>query len=157
MPAADDPTLWVDADAAPRDVKEIVFRAARRLEIRTVLVANRRLWTPPGNVHVSTEWVHGGPDVADRHIAEHASAGDVAITADIPLAATLVEKGVLVLDHRGEVYTEANVGERLSVRDFMASLREVGVDTGGPRSYGPRDKRAFANALDRTLTRRLDR
>ncbi len=136
-------------------MKEIVYRAARRLEIRTVLVANRRLWTPPGNAHVSTEWVQGGPDVADHHIAEHASEGDLAITADIPLAATLVEKGVLVLDHRGEVFTEANVRERLSVRDFMASLRDAGVDTGGPKSYGPRDKRAFANALDRALTRIL--
>ncbi len=137
-------------------MKEIVYRAARRLEIRTVLVANRRLWTPPGNPHVSTEWVQGGPDVADSHIAGHATEGDLAITADIPLAATLVEKGVLVLDHRGEVYTEANVRERLSVRDFMASLRDAGVDTGGPKAYGPQDKRAFANALDRTLTRILN-
>ena len=134
-------------------MKAIVFRAAKRLEIPTVLVANQRLSTPLHNDHVSTTWVKGGPDGADDHIVENAAEGDLAITADIPLAARLVEKGLIVLDFRGERYTEANVGERLSVRDFMASLRDVGVDTGGPDPYGPADKRAFANAFDRTLTR----
>lgn len=152
-PAYVDLTIWVDADAAPRAVKTIVFRAAERLEIRTVLVANQRLSTPPGTEHVDAEWVQGGPDVADDYIAEHATEGDLAITADIPLAARLVEKGVIVLDPRGDRYSEANVRERLSIRDFMASLRDVGVDTGGPDPYGPADKRAFANAFDRTLTR----
>lgn len=144
-------TIWVDADAAPRDVKEVVFRAAKRLEIPTILVANQRMPTPLNNPHVSTVWVRGGPDVADRHIAEHASAGDVAITADIPLAAVLVEKGLVVLDPRGELYTEENVRERLSIRDFMESLRDSGVQTGGPKPYGAREKREFAAALDRTL------
>jgi len=144
-------TIWVDADAAPRDVKEIVFRAARRLEIEAVLVANQRMPAPADNPHVHTVWVQGGPDVADRHIAEHAAAGDVAITADIPLAAILVEQGVTVLDPRGERYTEENVRERLSIRDFMDSLRGAGVETGGAKPYGPREKQAFAAALDRVL------
>ncbi|MGH7444414.1 MAG: YaiI/YqxD family protein [Longimicrobiales bacterium] len=144
--------IWIDADAAPRDVKEIVFRAARRLELQTILVANKRLATPPGNPYVTAVQVQGGPDVADRHIAEHAAAGDVAITADIPLAAALVEQDVVVLDPRGERYTEENVRERLSMRDFMESLRGAGVDTAGARPYGQREKQAFAAALDRVLT-----
>jgi hypothetical protein len=147
--------LWIDADAAPRDVKEIVFRAARRLEIPTVLVANQWLSTPMDHPFVSAVRVAGGPDVADRHIAEHAEPGDVAVTADIPLAARLVEKRVTVIDPRGEEYSEENVGERLAVRDFMDSLRGAGVETFGPRPYGPRDRQAFAAALDRALTRAL--
>ena len=146
-------TLWIDADAAPRDVKEIVFRAARRLAVPTVLVANQRLQPPPGAPMVTAVRVDGGPDVADRHIAEHAAPGDVAVTADIPLAALLVEKGVTVVDPRGEEYTSENVGERLSVRDFMDGLRSTGIVTGGPRPYGARDKQAFAAALDRVLSR----
>jgi uncharacterized protein len=149
--------IWVDADAAPRDVKEIVFRAAKRLEIEAVLVANQRMPAPLNNEYVSTVWVQGGADVADRHIADHAAAGDVAITADIPLAADLVEKQLVVLDPRGERYTEENVRERLSVRDFMESLRGAGGETGGPRPYGAREKQAFAAALDRALTAALRR
>jgi uncharacterized protein len=145
-------TIWVDADAAPRDVKEIVYRAARRLELPAVLVANQWLTAPRHNPHVTTVQVQGGPDVADQHIADHATEGDIVITADIPLAATLVEKGVTVLDHRGEIFTPENVRERLSVRDFMESLRGAGVETGGPKSYGPKDRHAFAGALDRVLT-----
>jgi uncharacterized protein YaiI (UPF0178 family) len=99
--------------------------------------------------------VDGGPDVADRYIAEHAVAGDVAVTQDIPLAALLVPKGVVVLDPRGDEYTEEVIGERLSVRNFMDALRTSGVETGGHSTYGPRDKQAFANALDRALTRAL--
>jgi uncharacterized protein len=145
-------TIWIDADAAPRDVKEIVYRAARRLEIPTILVANQRLSSPPNNPFVSTVEVQGGPDVADQHIAEHAAEGDIAITADIPLAAILVEKGLVVLDPRGEQYSAENVRERLSIRDFMDSLRGAGVETGGAKPYGPREKQAFAGALDRILT-----
>jgi hypothetical protein len=148
-------TLWIDADAAPRDVKEIVFRAARRLELPTVLVANQRLQVPPGNLFVSTVRVEGGPDVADRHIADAAVQGDVAVTADIPLASTLVAKGVRVIDPRGEEYTAENIGERLTVRDFMDSLRGSGVETGGSRPYGAKEKQAFASALDRVLTRAI--
>jgi uncharacterized protein len=146
-------TIWVDADAAPREVKEVVYRAAMRLTIRTILVANQRIPTPPGNPSVSTVWVQGGADVADRYIAEHSSEGDLAVTADIPLAAILVEKGLVVLDPRGDLYTAENVRERLSIRDFMDGLRGSGVETGGAKPYGPRDKQAFAGALDRVLTR----
>jgi uncharacterized protein len=145
-------TIWIDADAAPRDVKEIVYRAAKRLEIPTILVANQRLASPLNNPFVSTVEVQGGPDVADQHIADHAAEGDIAITADIPLAATLVEKGLVVLDPRGDQYSADNVRERLSIRDFMDSLRGSGVETGGAKPYGPREKQAFAGALDRVLT-----
>jgi uncharacterized protein len=149
--------LWIDADAAPRDVKEIVYRAAKRLQLDTVLVANQRLQVPLGNDFVSTIRVEGGPDVADRYIAENAMPHDVAVTADIPLAAILVEKGVVVIDPRGEEYSADNIGERLAVRDFMDGLRGSGVETGGSRPYGPRDKQAFAGALDRLLARALRR
>lgn len=141
----------MDADAAPRDVKEIVQRAARRLELHTVLVANHRLTVPLNNPYVRAIRVEGGPDVADRHIAENAEAGDIAITADIPLAAILVERDVVVIDPRGEVFTAENVRERLSIRDFMESLRSSGVETGGPSGFGAREKQAFAASLDRAL------
>src|SRR5690606_13807111 len=111
-----------------------------------------RLSVPPDNPFVSAVLVRGGPDEADRHIADHAAPGDLAITADIPLAATLVDNGVTVLDPRGEEYTVETVRERLSIRDFMDSLRGANVETGGARPYGERDKRAFAAALDRALT-----
>src|SRR4051812_23765873 len=173
--------LWVDADAAPRDVKEIVFRTARRLEIPAVLVANQWISTPLDHPFVTAVRVAGGPDVADRHIAEHAEPGDVAVTADIPLAARLVEKKVTgerggvavraatplaarlvekkvtVIDPRGEEYDEENVGERLAVRDFMDGLRGAGIETSGPRPYSPKDRQAFAAALDRVLSRALRR
>jgi uncharacterized protein YaiI (UPF0178 family) len=145
--------LWLDADAAPRDVKEICYRASERLKLTTVLVANQRLQLPLGYVHLSAVRVDGGPDVADRYIADNAEPADVVVTADIPLAALLVPKGVLVLDPRGETYTLESIGERLSVRNFMDGLRGAGVETGGHAAYGPRDKQAFANALDRALTR----
>jgi uncharacterized protein YaiI (UPF0178 family) len=145
--------LWLDADAAPRDVKEVCFRASERLRLDTVLVANQRIMLPLGYAHLSAVRVDGGPDVADRYIAEHATAGDVAVTADIPLAALLVPKGVITIDPRGEEYTAESIGERLSVRNFMDGLRGSGVETGGHAAYGARDKQAFANALDRVLTR----
>jgi uncharacterized protein len=144
--------IWVDADAAPRDVKEIVYRSSRRLDMPAVLVANQRLSVPLNHPTVSAVWVQGGPDEADRHIAENAAAGDIAVTADIPLAAILVEKGVIVLDPRGELYSEENVRERLSIRDFMDSIRGAGVETGGAKPYGAGDRQAFAAALDRVLT-----
>ena len=147
--------LWIDADAAPRDVKEIAFRTSKRLALPTVLVANQRLQPPAGIPSVTAVWVDGGPDGADRHIADNAEPGDVAITADIPLAAALVAKGVHVVDPRGEIYTPENVGERLSVRDFMDSARGAGLVTGGPRPYSARDRQTFAAALDRVVTRAL--
>ena len=146
-------TLWIDADAAPRDVKDIVFRAAERLAIPVVLVANARMPLPVGHPTATAVRVEGGPDVADRYIAEHAVAGDVAITADIPLAALLVAQRVTTIDPRGVEYTSENIGERLTVRDFMEGLRGAGVETGGPKGYGAREKQAFAGALDRALTR----
>jgi uncharacterized protein YaiI (UPF0178 family) len=145
--------LWLDADATPRDVKEICIRASERLKLETVLVANHRVEIPRGYAHLSTVRVEGGPDVADRYIAERAETGDVAVTADIPLAAILVPKGVVVIDPRGDEYTEESIGERLSVRNFMDGLRSTGVETGGHATYGQREKQAFANALDRALTR----
>ena len=145
--------LWIDADAAPRDVKEIVFRAATRLSLETVLVANQRVQLPLGTTLITAVRVDGGPDVADRYIAEHAEPGDVCVTADIPLAALLVPRGVVVIDPRGEEYSAENIGERLSVRDFMDGLRGAGVETGGSRPYGPKDKQLFAGALDRVLAR----
>lgn len=147
--------LWLDADAAPREVKDVCYRASERLKLETVLVANQRLQLPLGSPLLSAIRVDGGPDVADAYIAEHAVAGDVAVTADIPLAALLVPKGVVVIDPRGEVFTPESIGERLSVRNFMEGLRGAGVETGGSAPYGPRDKQAFANALDRALTRAL--
>ena len=150
--------IWIDGDAAPREVKEIVFRAAKRLTVEAVLVANQWLTAPPGNPFVLAVRVDGGPDVADRHIAEHAEPGDVAVTADIPLAARLVEKRVLVIDPRGDEYTEENVGERLAMRDLLDGLRGAGMElTGGPRPYGPKDRQVFAATLDRVLTRALRR
>lgn len=147
--------LWIDADAAPRDVKEVCFRASERLRLDTVLVANQRIQLPPGYAYLTAVRVDGGPDIADRHIAEHSVAGDVAVTADIPLAALLVPKLVIVIDPRGDEYTMESIGERLSVRNFMEGLRGAGVETGGHAAYGAREKQAFANALDRVLTRAL--
>jgi uncharacterized protein YaiI (UPF0178 family) len=136
-------------------VKELVFRTARRLAIETVLVANQRLQTPPGNPLVSAIWVDGGADVADQYIATHASAGDLVVTQDVPLAALLVPRSVAVLDPRGDEHTAETIGERLSVRDFMEQARIAGVVTGGPPSYDARAKQRFAAALDRVLTRLL--
>jgi uncharacterized protein YaiI (UPF0178 family) len=147
--------LWIDADAAPRDVKEIVYRVSERLKLATVLVANQRIQLPLGYAFLSAERVDGGPDVADRYIAAEAQPGDVAVTADIPLAAILVAKGVMVIDPRGAELTPENIGERLDVRDFMDGLRGAGVETGGPKGYGAREKQAFASALDRVLTRAM--
>lgn len=145
--------LWLDADATPGEVKEICFRASERLALDTVLVANHRIPIPAGNPRLSTVRVDGGPDVADLYIAEHAVDGDVAVTADIPLAALLVPRGVVVIDPRGDEYTAESIGERLSVRNFMEGLRSTGIETGGHGVFGAREKQAFANALDRALTR----
>jgi len=147
--------LWIDADAAPVAVKEICYRASDRLKVETVLVANMRLQLPPGYAFLRSVRVDGSPDAADRYIAEQSERGDVAVTQDIPLASLLVPKGVETIDPRGEVFTAESIGERLSVRNFMEGLRSHGVDTGGHAAYGPREKQAFANALDRALTRAL--
>jgi uncharacterized protein YaiI (UPF0178 family) len=147
--------IWVDADAAPREVKELVFRAAKRLHVGTVLVANQPLQPPAGNAHITAIRVEGGPDVADQYIAEHAEPGDLVVTQDVPLAALLVPRKVVVLDPRGEEHTEETIGERLSIRDFMERFRMAGGLTGGPPPYDGRAKQAFAAALDRVLTQLL--
>lgn len=146
-------TIWIDADATPRDVKEVVFRASKRLGIPVILVANAHLRPPPGYPLVSAVWVNGGADVADQHIAAEAVAGDLVVTQDIPLAALLVPKRVVVLDPRGDEHTEQTIGERLSIRDFMEQARMDGIVTGGPPPFDARAKQAFASALDRVLTR----
>lgn len=148
--------IWIDADACPRAVKEIIYRAAAKRQIATVVVANSNLQVPR-SPFVSAVRVGAGPDEADRYIEEKADPRDLAITADIPLAAALVKRGLLVIDPRGEQYSEENIGERLSVRNLMHELREGGVETGGPSSFGEREARRFANTFDALLTRALSR
>jgi uncharacterized protein YaiI (UPF0178 family) len=148
--------ILVDADACPAAVKDTVIRAAERLALQTVFVANKTLRLPPSR-HVSTVRVGMGLDVADGYIAKAAEAGDLAITADIPLAAALVARGAVVLDLRGTVYTEENVGEALALRNFHRDLREEGVMTGGPGGFGPREAREFAAAFDRELSKAVRR
>ncbi len=130
-----------------------MFRSAKRLAIEVVLVANQRLQTPVGIPLVTAVRVDGGADVADRYIAEHAEAGDLVVTQDVPLAALLVPRQIAVLDPRGDEHTAETIGERLSVRDFMDQARLSGIVTGGPPPYDARAKQAFAAALDRALTR----
>jgi len=144
--------IWIDADACPRDVKDLVYRAAERLRVPVMVVANKYMALPSSPLLTMVP-VAGGPDVADDHIVAHALASDLAITADIPLAARLVPKGVIVLNPRGEEYDAENIGERLSVRDFLTEARDLGIVTGGPSAWGPKDKQRFANALDRALFR----
>ena len=144
--------IWIDADACPRAVKDIIFKASRRRQLPVSVVANRAMQLPASEL-ISMVQVPGGPDVADDHIVEHSAPSDMVITADIPLAARLVEAGNVVLDPRGEQYDAENIRERLSVRDFMSELRDTGVTTGGPSAFSEKDKRSFANAFDRALTR----
>ncbi|PKM45241.1 MAG: YaiI/YqxD family protein [Gammaproteobacteria bacterium HGW-Gammaproteobacteria-1] len=145
--------IWVDADACPAVIKEILFRAAERRQIPLTLVANKPLRTPPSRVIRSVQ-VSSGFDVADDHIVQQAQAGDLVITADIPLAAGAIERGAHALSPRGELYTADNIRERLTMRDFMSQLRESGIQTGGPAALSLADRQAFANQLDRLLARR---
>lgn len=148
--------IFVDADACPSAVKEIVVRAAERLAVGAIFVANQHLRLPPSR-HVSTVRVAAGLDVADAYIVKSAAAGDLVVTQDIPLAAALVARGVVVLDLRGTIYTEENVGEALALRNFHHELREGGVVTGGPGGFGPREAREFAAAFDRELSKAMRR
>jgi len=143
--------IWVDADATPVAVKEILFRASKRTSTAITLVANQPMRYPKSDL-IEFELVPSGLDVADWEIIQRVSDGDLVITADIPLAAEVIQKGATVLDPRGEVLTEENVRSRLSVRNFMEQLRESGVQTGGPKKQSQRDIQQFANALDRWLT-----
>ncbi len=145
-------TIWVDADACPRVIKEILYRAAERVRVTLTLVANQPLQTPRSRFIRSLQ-VRAGFDVADNHIVQQISPGDLAVTADIPLAAEVIAKGALALNPRGELYTEENIRQRLTMRDFMDTLRSSGVDTGGPASFSQADRQAFANQLDRLLAR----
>ena len=146
--------IWIDADACPRVIKEIVFRAAERLQVPVCLVANTSL-QKHHTALVTSVVVADGFDVADDYISEHATPQDLVITADIPLAARIVEKGALGLDPRGELYSEENVGERLSMRDLMQELRGAGMIQGGPGQFSNTDRQRFASSLDRVLTRML--
>ncbi|MEW5792127.1 MAG: YaiI/YqxD family protein [Pseudomonadota bacterium] len=144
--------IWVDADACPGAIKEILFRAAERMPVPLTLVANQPLRTPPSR-YIKTIQVSGGFDVADDEIAKRVQPGDLVVTADIPLAAAVIERGGHALSPRGEFYTPDNIRERLSLRNFMDELRGSGVNTGGPAAFSQSDRQAFANQLDRWLAR----
>ena len=146
--------ILVDADACPKVIKEILFRVADRLKIQTTLVANQMLYCPPSK-YIRAMQVPAGFDVADNKIAAMVEPGDLVITADIPLAAEVIEKGGHALNPRGEFYTKDTIRERLTMRDFMDNLRGSGVDTGGPPALSQKDRQAFANQLDRFLARHV--
>ncbi|MBO9469030.1 YaiI/YqxD family protein [Endozoicomonas sp. G2_2] len=148
--------IWVDADACPGVIKDILFRAARRTGMTLTLVANQPIRVPR-SPNIAAIQVAAGFDVADNEIVKRVAAGDLVITADIPLAAEAVERGALALSPRGELYTHDNVKARLNMRDFMDSLRGAGVDTGGPPPLHPNDRHAFAQKLDQLLAKRPTR
>jgi uncharacterized protein YaiI (UPF0178 family) len=144
--------IWVDADACPGTIKELLFRAAERRKIKVTLVANGSMRIPRSEF-IDTILVPSGMNIADRRIVELVSPGDLVITADIPLAADVVAKGGQALDPRGELYTDDNVGERLAVRNMFDGLRGEGHNLGGPSNFTPKDRQAFANQLDRWLAK----
>lgn len=143
--------IWVDADACPKVIKEILYRAAERTQTATVFVANQALSIPPSKF-LSTLQVAKGFDIADNEIVARCQAEDLVITADIPLAAEVIEKGAYALNPRGELYTKHNIKQRLNMRDFMDTLRASGIQTGGPAAISQQDRQAFANQLDKLLT-----
>lgn len=142
--------IWVDADACPKVIKEILFRAADRVRVDVILVANQPLQVPRSK-YISSVQVGSGFDVADDYIVQQAEEGDLVVTADIPLADELITKGCIALNPRGELYTSENIRQRLNMRDFMETMRGSGIDTGGPPAFGQTDRMAFANQLDRLL------
>jgi uncharacterized protein YaiI (UPF0178 family) len=144
--------IWVDADACPGVIKEILFRAAERTKIETTLVANQLLRVPP-SPYIRALQVPQGFDVADQRIAQEVEPGDLVITADIPLASSVIERGGFALNPRGEFYTPENIRERLAMRNFMEELRGSGMEIGGPSAFSQSDRQAFAAALDRFLAR----
>jgi len=146
--------IWIDADACPKPIKDILFRAAERLTLMLTLVANQPLQTPASS-YIKTIRVASGFDVADNHIAHSVTIGDLVITADIPLAAAVIEKGAYALNPRGELYTQSNIKARLSMRNCMDELRGSGVNAGGPPPLSQNDRQAFANQLDRFLAQHL--
>ena len=144
--------IWVDADACPNVIKEILFRAAERKKVPVTLVANQYLATPPSPL-INAVQVPQGFDVADNHIVEKMEKGDLVVTQDIPLASEVIDKKGVAINPRGELYTPENIKQRLSMRDFMETLRNSGVDTGGPGTFSQSDRQAFANQLDRFLAK----
>lgn len=142
--------IWVDADACPVVIKEILFKAAERTKSQLILVANRSVRVPK-SFYITFLRVSAGLDVADNKIVDNLSSGDLVITSDIPLAAKVVELGGFALNPRGEIYTAENISERLSTRDFMDNLRSSGIETGGPSTLSKRDRQSFANCLDQLL------
>lgn len=144
--------IWIDADACPNVIKEILFRAAERVKVATTLVANQLIRTPP-SPYIRAVQVSGGFDVADNYIVEQVQAGDLVITADIPLADAVISKQGHALNPRGEFYTQENIKQRLAMRDFMDQLRSSGIQTGGPAALNQSDQRAFANRLDGFLAK----
>jgi uncharacterized protein YaiI (UPF0178 family) len=144
--------IWVDADGCPGEIKELLYRAAKRRKIVVTLVANQPLRTP-ASPFISSVCVPVGTNVADQYIAGVVEPGDLVITADIPLAADVVAKGGQALDPRGELYTDANVGARLAARNLLDGLRGEGLITGGPANFSPRNRQEFANQFDRWLTK----
>lgn len=148
--------IWIDADACPKPVKEVVFKCSARLKIKVTLVANSYMSIPLSPLLEFVQ-VEQGADVADNYIAEHCSSEDLVITQDIPLADQIVKLGALAIDPRGDVHTEETIQERLSVRDFMTELRDNGVVTNGPKAFSDKDKIKFTNAIDRILTQKLKR
>ncbi len=145
--------IWVDADACPVVIKEILYRAANRVQVPTTLIANQMLRVPP-SPWIRAIQVPGGFDVADQRIVQEAQSGDLVITADIPLAAQVIAQGVVVIDPRGELLDAGNIQERLTIRNFLDGLRSSGVETGGPQPLSNADRQAFANQLDRLLAKR---
>ncbi len=144
--------IWVDADACPVVIKEILYRAAARAQVQTTFVANQPL-SVPASPYLHTLQVPSGFDVADNEIVQRVLADDLVITSDIPLAAEVIEKGAKALSPRGELYTKANIRARLNMRDFLDSLRSSGVNTGGPPALNQGDRQSFANHLDRILAK----
>ncbi|WP_299979970.1 YaiI/YqxD family protein [uncultured Pseudoteredinibacter sp.] len=145
-------TIWVDADACPVAIKEILFRAANRSETDCCLIANQYIPVPKSKFLSSVQVSHGF-DVADNEIVQRCVEGDLVITSDIPLAAEVIEKGAKALSPRGEPYSKANIGARLNMRDFMDTMRASGIQSGGPPPLGPKEKQAFANQLDKYLAK----
>jgi uncharacterized protein YaiI (UPF0178 family) len=148
------PTLWVDADACPIPVKDVLFRTSQRKQLALVVVANQSIRVPKSAL-IRCMTVRDGADVADHAIVSGMTAGDIVITGDIPLAARVVEQGGIAIGPRGEIHDDSSVHGRLATRNVMEQLRSAGIDTNGPRPLTSKDVQTFSNALDRTLTRRL--
>lgn len=144
--------IWVDSDACPKMIKEVLYKTSYRLKIQVCFVANSYMAVPKSLLITSIQ-VDSGADVADTYIVDRVHQEDLVITADIPLAKLIVEKEAIAINPRGEVYTEENIRERASVRDFMQDLRDSGVNTGGPPPFGAKDKESFCNSLNRILTK----